>query len=262
MKKTIITLTLVALLLTSCATGSTSENPTWDSYLERGYLVMGLDDTFAPMGFRDSSGELVGFDVDLAKELGERLGIEIRFQPIDWSFKEAELNAGNIDMIWNGYTITPGRQEEVNFTDPYLENSQLLITLAGSDVQTKADLAGKSIALQKESSAYDAVMAEPDVVASLKEEPIQFDTNNEAFMDLEAGRVDAIVADEVLARYYMRLRGDENFTVLEEDFGDEEYGVGIRKTDTELLEKVNTTLNEMKDDGTFEEIRLRWFSGN
>lgn len=261
MKKTLIALLLVLILLGGCAKTAATDN-TWAALKEKGYIVMGLDDTFAPMGFRDNAGNIVGFDVDLANEVAKRLDIEIRFQPIDWTLKESELNAGNIDLIWNGYTMTPGRKEQVNFTDPYMENSQLIVTMAGSDIQSKKDLAGKTIALQKDSSAYDAVMAEKDVVENLKQEPIQFDTNNEAFMDLEAGRVDAIVVDEVLARYYMKLRGEENYAVLEDDFGDEEYGVGVRKSDTELLEKLNAVLNEMKADGTFDEIRLKWFSDN
>jgi len=175
--------------------------------------------------------------------------------------KETELNAGNIDLIWNGYTITPARQEMVNFTKPYLENSQIIVTLADSDINTKADLAGRNVAVQAESSALDAINAEPEVAASFGD-LAEFATNNEAFIDLEAGRSEALVVDEVLARYYMKQKGEEKYKVLEEDFGDEEYGVGVRKEDTELLEKLNKVFDEMIEDGTYDEIYSKWFSEN
>jgi polar amino acid transport system substrate-binding protein len=224
-------------------------------------LIMGLDDTFAPMGFRDEKGELVGFDVDLANEVAERIGVTIKFQPIDWSMKETELNAGNIDLIWNGYTITAERQEKVAFTKPYLENSQIIVTLADSDINTKVDLAGKNVAVQAESSALDAINSEPEVAESFGE-LVEFSTNNEAFSDLESGRTDALVVDEVNARYFMKQVGEEKYKVLDEDFGDEEYGIGLRKEDTELLKKINDAMDEMKKDGTYDAIYAKWFSEN
>ena len=250
--------------LTAC-TGSddSASADTWADLEAQGYFTMGLDDTFAPMGFRDANGELTGFDVELAQEVATRIGLEVKMQPIDWSMKETELNAGNIDVIWNGYTITDARKEKVNFTTPYLNNKQIIVTLSDSPVNTKADLAGLSVAVQKESSAYDAVTADAEFTAALNgSEPVQFDTNNEAFMDLEAGRTDAIVVDEVLARYYMKLRGAENYKVLEDNFGEEEYGIGVRKSDAVLIEKINAALEEMKTDGTYDEIKDRWFSEN
>ena len=224
-------------------------------------VVIGVDDTFAPMGFRDEAGELVGFDIDLATELLTSLGYTPKFQVIDWSMKETELENGNIDLIWNGYTITDSRKEKVNFTQSYLNNKQLVVTLADSEIATLADLAGKTVAVQKESSAYDAVMANSTVAATLNGgEPVQFDTNTDAFMDVEAGRSDAIVVDEVLARYYIKLRGEENYKILSEDFGDEEYGIGVRKADTEFLKEIDDKLTEMKNDGSFDEIKGRWFA--
>ena len=263
-KIAIVGLSVLALTMAACTkTDKNEDGPdTWDSMEEKGEVVMGLDDTFAPMGFRDPAGNLVGFDVDLATEVGKRIGLTIKFQPIDWSLKETELQAGNIDLIWNGYTITPAREEKVAFTKPYLENSQIIVTMADSPINSKADLADGSVAVQKESSAYEAVMAESDFVDSLGEDLVQFDTNNEAFMDLEAKRVDAIVVDEVLARYYMKLRGEEQYKVLEDNFGDELYGIGIRKGDVTLLEKVNKAMDDMKADGSYDSIYAKWFSEN
>lgn len=224
-------------------------------------LILGLDDTFAPMGFRNEKGEIVGFDIDLANEIASRIGVTLKFQPIDWSMKETELNAGNIDFIWNGYSITEERKEKVAFSKPYLENSQIIVTLADSPVNSKVDLAGLSVAVQAESSALDAINAEPEFVKSVKE-LVEFSTNNEAFNDLEAGRSAALVVDEVLARYYMNQKGEEKYKVLKENFGSEQYGVGLRKDDTELLEKLDAALDEMKSDGIYDKIYSKWFSEN
>ncbi|HHX24256.1 MAG: amino acid ABC transporter substrate-binding protein [Tepidanaerobacteraceae bacterium] len=249
--------------------GKTSENQdnltegqedSFDAIMEKGQIIMGLDDTFAPMGFRDENNEIVGFDIDLANEVFKRNNLELILQPIDWSMKETELNSGNIDLIWNAYTITPERKEKVAFTKPYLDNSQVIVTLADSDIKTKEDLVGKKVAAQTGSSAVDAMNTEPELVAAFDGgEPVLFDTNNEAFMDLEAKRSDALVADEVLARYYIKQRGAEKYVILEEDFGDEEYGIGFRKQDKKLLEMVDNTLDEMREDGTFDEIYQKWF---
>ena len=135
--------------------------------------------------------------------------------------------------------------------------------MADSDINTKADLAGKIVAIQNQSSAMMLSILRPELIASFKGgEPVLFDTNNECFMDLEAGRSDAVVADEVLARYYIKLRGPENYKVLDEDFGEEDYGIGVRKTDVKLLEAVNNTLDEMREDGKYQEIYEKWFATN
>ncbi|MDO5038053.1 MAG: amino acid ABC transporter substrate-binding protein [Tissierellia bacterium] len=228
--------------------------------LEDRTYIMGLDDTFAPMGFRDESGEIVGFDVDLAQDAAKRMGIDLDLQPIDWAMKEAELDAGNIDFIWNGYSVTPERAEKVDLSEPYLENSQIIIVMADSDVKTKADLAGKTVTLQAESSALDALNADEEFRASLGADPVEYATNVECFKDLEAGRSDAMVADGVLARYYIKQNGEENYRILEEDLGKEEYAVGIKKGNTALLEALNQALADQKADGTYDEIYSKWFS--
>lgn len=246
------------LVLMILVTGCTPKAPAAE---EAKVLVMGLDDTFAPMGFRNEKNEIVGFDVDLANEVALRNGWEIQFQPIDWAMKETELNAGNIDMIWNGYTITEERKEKVNFSDPYLANAQIIVTMADSDIIAIADLAGKAVATQAESSSLDAARAQAGFVESLKDgKLIEYATFNEVFNDLESGRTDAIIVDEVLARYYMNNKGGDAYKVLEENLGPEEFGVGVRKDDAELLDALNATLNEMKEDGTYDEIYGKWFA--
>ena len=242
------------------ASANKKETAQTASAMEKEVLVVGVDDTFAPMGFKDESGEMVGLDVDLAKAMGEKLGKTVQFQTIDWSMKETELNAGNIDLIWNGYTITEERKAQVAFGTPYLKNKQVIITLADSDIRSKADLKDKTVAAQTGSSAVDAIEAEPDVLASFKDgKPVTYESNNDVLMDLESGRVDAAVADEVIVRYYISKKGEEKFRILEENFGDEEYGVGMRKEDTALVEAFNKAYAELKAEGKLAEISNKWF---
>ncbi len=226
-------------------------------------LIMGLDDTFAPMGFRDASGELVGFDIDLSREIAKKIGVTIEYQPIDWSMKETELNAGNIDLIWNGYSVTDERKEKVTFSDPYLENSQVIVTMAGSPIKTKADLAGKAVVVQAMSSSIDAVKKEEGVMESFKGGAmIEYPTFDEAFADLESGRSDALVVDETNARYYMGQKGEEKYAVLEDNFGEEVFGIGMRKEDKALVDAVNKALKDLKEDGTYKTIYSKWFADN
>ncbi len=228
--------------------------------MDKETLIIGFDDTFVPMGFKDNNGEIVGFDSDLAKEVSKRIGKQVTFQPIDWSMKESELNSGKIDLIWNGYSITKERKEKVNFTNPYLENRQVIITLVNSKINSKVDLKGMNVGAQNQSSAVDAINKEEELLKTFKDGKVYtFETNNEALMDLEAKRIDAVVADEILARYYINKKGEGKFKILNDDFGDESYGVGIRKGDEELLEKLNEAFEDIKKDGTAKKVSEKWF---
>ncbi len=228
--------------------------------MDKEKLILGFDDTFVPMGFKDNKGDIVGFDIDLAKEVSKRIGKEIIFQPIDWSMKESELNSGKIDLIWNGYSITKERKEKVNFTNPYLENRQVIITLSNSKINSKDDLKGMSVGAQNQSSAVDAINKEEELLKNFKDGKVYtFETNNEALMDLEAKRIDAVVADEILARYYINQKGEGKYKILNDDFGDESYGVGIRKGDEELLKKLNQAFEDIKKDGTAKNVSEKWF---
>lgn len=221
-------------------------------------IIVGLDDTFAPMGFRDENGELTGADVELAKAASEVMGVPFEFQPIDWSMKETELNNGTIDLLWNGYSITDERKQVVNFTDPYLENKQIVVTMADSGINTIADLSGKIVAAQDQSSAVDAIESKPEIKDTFAE-LVTFETNDQCLRDLEAGRSDAVVADEVLIKYYISQKGAEKYKILGEDFGEEEYGVGVRKDDTALLNALNQALDTLKENGKSKEIGEKWF---
>lgn len=265
MKKTTMkwmTLLACGVFLGACGNGETTESTEGTQQDTEKALIVGLDDTFAPMGFRDTDGELVGFDVELAKEISSRIDRPIEFQSIDWALKETELDAGNIDMIWNGYTITDERMEKVDFSIPYMNNSQIIVVLEESDIQTKADLKGKTVAAQQSSSAVDAIEADESNIADQfkNKEIVQFPSNNDVFNDLASGRSEAIVVDETLGRYYMKQNSETAYRVLEDNFGEEEYAIGFRKTDDALREQFDEMLTEMMEDGTYDSIYSKWFA--
>lgn len=168
--------------------------------LDKGELILGLDETFPPMGYRDANGDIIGFDIDLATEVCSRLGVKLKLQPINWDSKEMELNSKTIDCIWNGMSITDERINGMDLSTPYIANKQIIIVKSDSGISTKADLAGKTVGAQQGSSAVDAISAEPDVKASFGSLN-EYASNDEAFLDLKAGRIDVLVVDEVYGRY-------------------------------------------------------------
>lgn len=219
-------------------------------------LVIGIDDKFAPMGFRDENNEIVGFDIDYAKAAAEKMGMTVEFQPIDWSTKESELSSGRIDLIWNGYTITDERKGKVLFTKPYLANAQVVVTLAGSDITKLDDLAGKEVGLQSLSSAADALNSNP--VKDQIKKVTEYKDNVTALNDLKIGRVQAVVIDEVVVKYYMS-KDEGTFKLLDESLAPEEYGIGVKKGNEELLDKLQKALDEINADGTATKISQQWF---
>lgn len=247
-------LLMVTILLVSCQSNGVIN--TWAGIEDRGYFIVGLDDTFAPMGFVNESGDLVGFDVDLAREVSERLGVEVRFQPIDWDAKVLELNAGSIDMIWNGLTITTSRLEEMSFSNPYLANRQIIMVASDATLETKADLVGKTVGVQISSASDDAVTADP--IYSELGGYEQYDTFNLALVELSNGTIDAVVIDEIMGRYIMSQNPGQ-YKVLTEDFGEEEYGIGFRLEATDIRDQFNQVLLEMIADGTAANISTTWF---
>lgn len=179
-----------------------ASDDSWEYIKSNGTIIMGLDDAVPPMGFRDEdTNEIVGVDVDLAQEVAKRLGVELQLEPIDWNTKEASLDTKKIDIIWNGLTVTPERQEQMLFSASYLDNTQAIAVMQGSEITSKADLAGKKIGVQAGSSALES-MEKDAIFAEIGEENIQeYDTMLTALMDLKIGRIDAVVADETVVRY-------------------------------------------------------------
>lgn len=254
--KKILLLFVVVLGVVTLASCGEEVIQSWEGIEDRGYVVVGLDDTFAPMGFRDDQGELTGFDVDLAKEVGERLNIDVRFQPIDWDAKVLELNSGTIDMIWNGLTITDSRLEEMVFSNPYLENTQMVMILKDAEITSIADLAGLKVGVQISSASEDAVVA--NAINDDLGELVKFDTFNSALLELQNQTVDAVVIDEIMGRYIMSLNPGI-YDVLADNFGEETYGIGFRLESSDIRDQINQALADMILDGKASEISVKWF---
>ena len=222
-----------------------------------GTLIVGFDQDFPPMGFVGDDGEYTGFDLELAQEVAKRLGLEYKAQPIAWDSKDMELESGNIDCIWNGFTMT-GREDDYTWTEPYMANQQVFVVANDSDINSQADLAGKIVEVQADSSAEAALKEAPELTATFKELLTTADYNI-AFMDLEQGAVDAIAMDVIVAGYQIQQR-NADFKILDDSLSEEEYGVGFKKGNTELRDKVQSTLEEMAEDGTLQEVSEKWFS--
>lgn len=222
-----------------------------------GTLIVGFDQDFPPMGFVGDDGEYTGFDLELAQEVAKRLGLEYKAQPIAWDSKDMELESGNIDCIWNGFTMT-GREDDYTWTEPYMANQQVFVVANDSDINSQTDLAGKIVEVQADSSAEAALKEAPELTATFKELLTTADYNT-AFMDLEQGAVDAIAMDVIVAGYQIQQR-NADFKILDDSLSEEEYGVGFKKGNTELRDKVQSTLEEMAEDGTLQEVSEKWFS--
>lgn len=223
---------------------------------EGGTLIVGFDQDFPPMGFMGDDGEYTGFDLELAQEAAKRLGLEYKPQPIAWDAKDMELESGNIDCIWNGFTMT-GREDGYTWSEPYMENSQVFVVAGDSGIKSQADLAGKVVECQVDSSAEAALKEVPDLTATFAQLLTTADYNT-AFMDLEQGAVDAIAMDVVVAGYQISQR-NADFVILEDSLAAEEYAIGFKKGNTELKDKVQGALEEMATDGTLKTISEKWF---
>ncbi|MCR5253191.1 MAG: amino acid ABC transporter substrate-binding protein [Treponema sp.] len=263
MKKiTVFVLACAALMsLTGCKKTKASNTNAVEALKARGTFILGLDDSFPPLGFRDNdTNEITGYDIDLAKEVAKRLGVEFKAQPIDWDAKEMELETGKIDCIWNGFTITEERKSALSFTEAYLNNEQVLVVRANSGIKSLSDMKGKILGLQSGSSAQEAVDDNPAFAASIGK-TIFFKDNITALNDLDIGGIDAVVMDSVVANYSI-AQTKKPFVVVDEALANEGYGVGFRKNEPELRDKVWEILKEMTADGTVESISNKWFGKN
>ncbi len=258
---TVMTASIFFGVFSSCKkNNAASGSDSLKAMLSRGEFVIGLDDSFPPMGFRNEDNEIVGFDIDLAKEVAARLNVKFRAQPIDWSAKEQELATGKIDCIWNGLTITEERKKALTFSKAYLDNEQVLVVRADSGITSLSDMTGKTVGLQSGSSASDALEESVNFKGTLKS-VVEFKENITALNDLEMGGVDAILMDSIVANYSIKQTG-KPFVVLNEALATEEYGIAFRQGDVELEEKVQATLEEMAEDGTVDSISSKWFGSN
>ena len=243
-----LTAVMAVSLLTACSGAAKKDT-----------FTVGFDSEFPPMGFVNSDGEYVGFDLDLAKETAKRLGLTYVAQPINWDAKDNELNSGNIDCIWNGFTIS-GREDKYTWTNAYMNNNQVVVVNSDSGIASLADLAGKTVAVQKDSSGLQA-LKDNEALTSTFGQLLEEDSYLNALMELESGAVDAIVMDEIVARYEIKTSG-KNFTVLDEAVASEAYGVGFKLGNEALRNDVQKTLEEMAKDGTLAKISNQWFGSD
>lgn len=235
----------------------------WAYIEDKGELIVGLDDTFAPMGFRDESGELVGFDIDLAKAVAKELGVKVKFNPIDWNAKEMELSSKRIDCIWNGMSATPERQQKMALTNKYLNNS--IVILAKDDtvkVEKATDLANYKVATQVDSSALESMKANPDY-SVFEKNVTEYRNYDEAILDMKAGRIDCIVVDQVLGEYKnSKMKDGEKMVLCDYKFADDFYAIGCRAEDKDVAAKITEAIDKTIESGKAEEISNKWFGRN
>ena len=244
---------LAAVSMMVFVTGCGSDTKTANTELPK-KIVIGLDDSFPPMGFKDDKGEIVGLDIDMAKEAAKRAAI-------DWSSKEAELKSKKIDALWNGLTVSPEREKNILFSNPYMKDKQYIVVRNDDDsIKSKADLAGKVVGVQQASTGESALQNDPSG-KTVKETKSYADFVS-AFMDLGIGRVDAVIADGVIARYLMTKEPGKYKIVDGTDYGVDNFAVGFRKDDTALRDKINGILADMKKDGTADKIVEKWLGSS
>ncbi len=223
---------------------------------DRTTFTVGFDAEFPPYGYMDENGDYTGFDLDLAQEVCDRNGWELVKQPIDWDSKDMELSSGSIDCIWNGFTMN-GREDAYTWSVPYVDNSQVFVVKADAGISTQADLAGKIVGVQKDSSALAALEGDAADLAATFAEMNQYADYNTGFMDLEAGAIDALAVDIGVANYQIASRGD-GYVIMDEKLATEQYGIGFLLGNEELKDQVEKTLLEMADDGTFTKIAEKY----
>ena len=259
-------LTLVGMAVMSLA-GCTqlASNPkvdNWDKYQGQKSITVGFDNTFVPMGFEEKNGNYAGFDIELAQYVSKKLGITVHFQPIDWDMKETELQNGTIDAIWNGYSATDERREKVAFTIPYMQNTQILVVKKTSGIHSVKDMTGKVLGAQNGSSGMLDFEEHPEVLKNRVKggDADQYQSVNEAIIDLKNDRIDALLIDRVYADYYLTTEGiADEYDTIPSGFESESFAVGVRPADKKLLEALNQAFKELYQEGIFQQISQKWF---
>ena len=262
--KLIITLLSFLLILTGCASGGKDkpQKDNWNDFENQKTIVIGFDNTFVPMGFQDKSGKNIGFDIDLANEVFKKYNIKVQWQAINWDLKETELKNGNIDLIWNGYSKTSEREKTVLFSDEYMINEQVIVTKKSKNIVNKDQLKDKVLGAQTGSSGYASFNSNPEILKKIvkNNDATQYESFNEALIDLENDRIDALLIDRVYANYYLKQQNKiQDYNIINAGFEGDSFAVGARKADTTLVKKVNEAFKELSKEGKFQEISNKWF---
>ena len=262
--KFVITLIVMVLVITGCASGG-KEKPrkdNWNDFQTYKKVVIGFDNTFVPMGFQDKSGKNIGFDIDLANAVFEKYGIKVEWQAINWDLKETELKNGNIDLIWNGYSKTEERESVVQFTKQYMVNEQVIVVKKSKNIKSISQLKDKVLGAQNGSSGYDTFNEKPEVLKNIvkNNDATQYESFNEALIDLENDRIDALLIDRVYANYYLKQQNKlDDYSILHAGYDSEAFAVGARKADITLVNKINEAFYELYKTGKFQKISNKWF---
>ncbi|MCH4167759.1 MAG: amino acid ABC transporter substrate-binding protein [Streptococcaceae bacterium] len=266
MKKVLVLIMGLFLLVGCSGIHQKTDTDQWSRIEKNKKVIIGLDDTFVPMGFQEKDGSLVGFDVDLARAVFEPLGISVDFQAIDWDMKEQELNNQTIDLIWNGYTRNTEREALVRFSDTYMKNEQILVTLKSSGIASFQAMQDKIVGMQTNSAGYDVFNAQPDILKQYVkdgDDPVLYDGFNEAIIDLKAKRIDGLLIDRVYANYYLEQAGEfDQYHLISGGFDSEDFAVGARKSDKKLVAVINQQFKKLVQSGEFEKISVKWFGEN
>lgn len=226
---------------------------------DAGKIILGLDATFKPMGFTDENDEIVGFDIDVAQEVCDRMGVDLELYSVNWDTKEQDLNAGTIDLIWNGLSVSDERKQVMLMSEPYMDNEMIFVVNGSSEITSLSDLSDAKIGVQNGSTALDILNAS-EVVAN-GATPVELATNVEALQQLELNMVDAVFLDSVVANYEIVSTG-KDYRVLEEGLSSEQYAIGFRLGDQALCDEVTKILKEMAADGKLAEISTEWFGSD
>lgn len=249
MKKKIVCLlamTLAAVAVTGCGTQKDAGKT----------FTVGFDAEYPPYGYMDDNGEYTGFDLELAQAVCDMEGWELVKTPIDWDSKDMELDSGSIDCIWNGFTIN-GREDDYEWTQAYADNSQVIVVVEDSGIASLADLAGKTVGVQAASAALELLQGDQADLAGTFSGLQEFADYNSAFVELQAGSVDAVAMDIGVANYQLKTRG-EGYKILDEVLNSEQYGVGFKKGNTELCEIVDKDLTKLAEDGTVAKLAEKY----
>ncbi|MBM7689469.1 amino acid ABC transporter substrate-binding protein [Enterococcus ureilyticus] len=257
----LMTILFAVLSVAGCGRKKTDTDQ-WTRINDEKRVIVGLDDSFVPMGFQNKSGEIIGFDIDLARAVFDLYDITVDFQPIDWSMKENELQNQTIDLIWNGYSKSAEREEKVLFSDEYMKNEQVVVALKKNNINHFSDMKGKILGAQNGSSGINSFEEQPTILKNLVKDQtaILYDGFNEAFMDLKSGRIDGLLIDRVYANYYLSHEDNlADYSIVSGDFESEAFAVGLRKSDKKLAEKINAGFEKLRESGELARISTKWF---
>ena len=259
-------LTLFSVLaLASCSKGSSSNtakatvSTTSGDTLKSGVLTIGIDNTYPPMEYVDpDSGDNVGFDIDMSKEIGKRLGKTVNFVPTQWDGIFQALNTDKFDAIISSVSMSEDRMQNFAFTKPYIANAQMIIVKKGDkSIKTPSDLKGKTVGCQLGTTANDSATYLQDtegVKFTLK----TYDSEMDTFSDMKAGRLQAIIVDEVVGQYYIKT-DSKNFQSASVNLTNEPMGACFKKSNTVLRDEVQKAIDDMVSDGTMKKISVKWF---